>query len=198
MRGITLTELLITTVIVSIMMAGIFAGSLAIQGMNKAVTDRSELYIRTQKIVDTIMSDASQATGTSANVGVCINNTSDDQNYFCFRNAANWACYSRLNNASNYRVLLYRCTYAITASCLTGSVSSPCASSCGAAKCSTGDTYVDTLVTDVFSAVQPAFSNGIFTMPVINRVDPTVGSGTSTKNPQVTFDIIAYPEGHSF
>ncbi|MBF0594312.1 MAG: hypothetical protein HQL22_05025 [Candidatus Omnitrophica bacterium] len=199
MRGITLVELLICTIIVSIMTVGIFAGSLALQKMNNSITDRSALYIRTQRIVDTITNDAVNTTGTSSNTGICINNQLDnDNNYICFRNALNWACYTRLGSGIN-RVNLYRCTQPITASCSTGSASSPCASLCGAAACVAGSsTLVDTLVYNVFAVNSPAFSNGVFTMPVINRVDPTGGSGGSMTNPQVAFEIIAYPEGHSF
>ena len=195
MRGVTLIELMVAIVIVSIMMMGIAGTNNSLQHMNKVGAASGALFIRTQAIVDKITQDAVYSTGSGNDMGVCLNNTATDANYFCFRNtAANiWVCYTRLDSTS--RVSLYRCTRAITASCLTGADPLSC-SSCGQSACATSDELIGTMASDVFAGAWPSFGPTGFRMPVINRDNPAAAK--STDNPEVVMSVVSYPEAHSF
>ncbi|MBF0620025.1 MAG: prepilin-type N-terminal cleavage/methylation domain-containing protein [Candidatus Omnitrophica bacterium] len=200
-KGVTLVELLISMLIVSIMIGGIFAANHAIQSIDKSQTYRSTLFIQTQVTLDTIRNDAAHAVGTANDVGVCINNTADDTNYFCFRREGSprtWACYTRYKNASGNRVNLGRCTFASGGvSCGTDPTACP---NCGQASCLQfgAYTYVGTMTEDVFTSPQnpPNFTSLGFSMKVINREDPAAAK--SPTNPEVILEVTTYPEEHSW
>ncbi len=142
MKGITLIELLVSVVIISIMMGGIFAASQAVLNIDRGETARSAVFIRAQSIVSTIESDAinAEGMGTGTSSGVWFNNPTD----FCFRNdpagVNPWACYSRL--AGN---VLYRCLRATTGACTT----------------------FDTAIGVLDNPVAARFTSGVFTMPIV-------------------------------
>lgn len=187
MKGITIVEMIIALVIVSMMMAGIFAANHAIMSMDRTGTAGSSLFIRAQVIVDTIKIDAVKAVGTISDHGFQLNNTNDNSNYFCFRQELSlgtrtWACYTRLNNVlSGARVDLHRC-----------------AAGASPAACAATDPLVGAMITDVFTSpnLPPAFDSSGFSMKVITRENPAIAK--SSANPEVSLDVAAYPEEHSW
>lgn len=205
MRGITLAELLIAFIIVSMMMVGVFAVNNAILRMNNSATYRSNFLTRTKTVVDTIERDARNAVGTIHNIGICLNSFNNNHNYICFRNlhyprsvpdSYDWNCYTHLNeDGSDHGANMRRCTYPDT-SIPTGTHPTACVPA-GYACCDTADQWIGTVAFDLLNVVAvPSFSftNG-FTMIVVNRQDPTVAA--SDTNPEVRPLISAQPQGHS-
>lgn len=174
MKGMSLTELIVTMVIVSFMVGGIFAASHSVLSMDKSGTGRSAVFIRAQAIVDTIKSDAVMATGASSiDPGILTDNST----WVCFRtglpSATPWVCYSKADAAvSSPGNILYRCNNLASIQLCTAATSN---TSLG-------------IVDSGFGSV--SINNGVFTMPVIVS-DPAI------VNSAVTLDVVAYPEGVS-
>ncbi|MBF0386673.1 MAG: prepilin-type N-terminal cleavage/methylation domain-containing protein [Candidatus Omnitrophica bacterium] len=179
-KGITLTELIVALVIVSIMMGGIFAANHAVMSLDRSGTDRAALYIKAQVIVDTIANDAMLAVGNASSFGYEVNSVANSANYLSFRTsmdpAESWIVYSLFDSTGTvYGNVLYRCVGG-------GTADEPCAAVNPFSR-----TRIGEISSDFSNAV---FDADGFRMPVTVR-DATINS-------EVTLEVVAYPEGHTF
>jgi hypothetical protein len=180
-RGLTLSELLISMVIVSFMMIGILTTDHAIRSMNNKVTDDITLSMQIRSVAEHIRRDAMLSTGELADPGIDL----AIANSVCFRrdDDANpspgdysddiWTCYTLLVND------LYKCSSA---------------SGAAPAACTAADIFVGRLVANNLSSA--TFNNGQFHILLQTRKDPAVAQDNNT-NPQAETEIAVYPIGYS-
>lgn len=219
LRGITLSELLIATLIVSIMVVGIMSTDYAIRRIDRDSSRDTTLSLQTAALAEQYRQAAIKAIGDAQNTGIRISPTQDDEtNFICFRhddeanptpsnyNDDTWQCFTRLSSdGSSVGVDVFTCTMS---------------AAYGPRECERASTpdlsnvhFVGRLVTDVFiiNALKPDVEApsfdippGMFSLQLISRVDPTAGTepanwpnGTDS-NPQVVTKIEISPEAHSF
>ena len=117
--GLTLTELLITTVIVGVMMLGIVGAQMALQQSERGATRQALVSMRLSAMMTDISKNASLAIGNSFQPGIVINRTG-----FCFRQDRGaplgtpadftddkWVCYTRIGTN------LYKCESNLSSRC---------------------------------------------------------------------------------
>lgn len=199
MLGITIVELLVTLSISSLILIGMVSANFAIHKNDRDVTQRRYLMIQALALRQLIVNEVNKSVGTGDNVGICLNNTSNIQNYICFKQPPNWVCYTRLNSAGTaVGSRLYQCSSAIVTTTSAGNDPYSCPAGAGLAACTTAGQWIGTLATDVFSGagVWPSFGVSGFTMPIVVRTDPTIAE--SLTNPELRISISAFPEGHSY
>lgn len=109
--GLTLTELIVSTAIVGIVMLGVVGADYAVRYTEKSGRDVALTEMRMARMMRHVMSNAYLAIGTSANPGIVIGSLgNNNSNYVCFRhddnedmlisagNVDQWRCYSRRTN----------------------------------------------------------------------------------------------------
>jgi Tfp pilus assembly protein PilE len=223
-RGITLSELLIATLIVSIMLIGIASTDFAIRRMDRDTHRDTSLYLKTLAVAEQYRQGAISAIGDATNppnsLGIQIHNSQDNSNYVCFRHDDpnnpspadytddTWDCLTRLNSAgTDVGTNVLKCqrtepAYGFGACTLAG-----------APPDFTPGRFVGTMpyngTSDAFTndppIVEPSFDlvAGVFHVQVIGRVDPTAGvdkanwpNGTDDNNLQTVIQVDVSPEAH--
>ena len=193
-----MTELLIATMVVGIIMLGVASSDFAVRKMAQGQGLRTVLDLNTRVLIEHTAKNVSMATGDKNNIGFSSSAGGTDlnvtagavpaNNYFCIRedmdNAGNpnplpgtptdysddhWRCYSDVGN------VLYTCLKNAPADCT-------------AADTSLGSIYNFTAVFSV--------ATGTLSISILNRTDPTKAVDISS-NPQVRRDQMVYPTGHS-
>ncbi len=204
-QALTLTELIIASVLVSMVIAGVVNTDFAIRRIDKNTNQDSQLSLATTNMAELIRYDVRRTHGyidnalNSAKTGI---NVDIPNHTVCFRydiqvagqytpkNYAddNWSCYTQ--PAGNTAV--YQCLF-----------------NGGAGTCTAADTFVGRLVSDEFSnatilalpspQVVANRATGVFyfDMTLVNRADPSAGAhvlaGSLTKgildNPQFSVRI---------
>ena len=208
--GITLVELVISMVIITMISGGIFTALYAVQKMDSDATHRAALSMRVQAVAQHIRNNALRMHGDKTTPGWASLNASvvvDGDNYFCFRQGVSatprdysndkWACYSMLKPGGTRTELYF------------------CANLAAATKCLATDQWLGSLALNTFNdaasptttARAPTFNlaQGLFSVTIVSRV--TAGSGvaisggnltTGTQlNPQVFFNLTVHPDNQS-
>jgi Tfp pilus assembly protein PilE len=200
-RGITLAELLISTIIVGIMLGGIFSSYYTLQIMDRGASRRTAVAMGLQAIAEHMRHNAALAHGTVITVaeeGFKFRDNPGNDNYICMRQDVNatpgnlnddrWACYTMIGNP---RAEIRFCYSAVGGIPVT----------CGA-----GDTFVGNAFLD-WLPPQLDVATGLFSVLIISRFDHSAGiavdgSGDPTQgdevNPQSSFLLQVHPDGHSF
>ena len=194
--GITLAELIIATMLMSFVLAGVFAADLAVRRIDKMSAINSLVYLQTSALAEAVRSDIKQVHGyidnglDSTKTGVFIDIPNQT---FCFRQDGNpespanfsddtWACYTQIPAGTN----VYRCIAATPAAC------------------ASTDTFYGQLVSDQFTnavipppSVTANQSTGViyFSMLFVGRKVPSAGADVNAgllkvgtvDNPQVTY-----------
>jgi Tfp pilus assembly protein PilE len=195
-RGMSLAELLISTIIVGFMVTGIFTAYNNLQGMDRGASRRAAISMEIQSVTEHMRHNAVMAIGTSLKPGVAVNNTADDTNYVCFRQDVSttpqnlsddrWRCYTWLGAP---RVNVYFCSSAI------GGAPGACAAT-------------DLLIGQAYNTQSAVWdpTTGLFSIWIIDRYDlsaavaldglgnPTQGNET---NPQSYFRLVVHPDAQS-
>jgi prepilin-type N-terminal cleavage/methylation domain-containing protein len=140
-NGLTLAELLVTTMIIGVIMIGMVSVDYAIRTNDQEQSRSSIATLRTSATLQDIVATATQASGDAATRCVQMANlTTDATNYICiYRDFGtpsvftddSWTCYTRhVNN-------LHKCTRTIVS---------------GKGTCATTDPIVGTVTIDTFNA----------------------------------------------
>ena len=176
MRAMTLTELLVSTIIIGIIMIGVVSSDSAVRKNAQNQNASTLLTLNTRAVVNAIINNASLISGYKNDQGY-----SPTANGFCFRQDINgtpvdysddqWMCYTVL--ASNLR------------NCVKTAASGP-------GSCLSSDKLVGAVV-----SVTPAFDAvaNVFSVTIVNRADPS--QPKSISNPEVTVSAQASPSGQS-
>lgn len=194
-KAVTIAELIITTMIVTIIMAGVFGADLALRRMDKQVSGDTQVTLQTMALAEAIRSSVRSVHGDLAGDGNGID-INAGTNSICFRfdvsNTPNdflddeWDCYTQIGTK------FYRC------------VKNP---SDGPGACASTDKFVGSAVSDQFTnAATPitiytdsTTGTYLFEMTLVNRLDPTAGAAVNPKgtldNPQVIINIKESPAG---
>lgn len=183
--AMTLAELIIATLITSIMLAGIMSADHSIRVLNRDITGDVWLSMQTGAIYDAIRADATRAIGHSQDQGVVVSATDDNNNYFCFRhdNANphtpaiftddNWVCYTLLGASGPTRTDLHRCQKAAGAA---------------PAACVSTDPFIGVLRPNLHFTNPATFSAGVFRFKIRATRDKTAGEN-SVSNPWVEMNL---------
>ncbi len=121
----TLTELIIATAIIGIVMVGVVSADFAIHKQGKSSTSDTVSGITAILILKHMMENARLARGNSIDKGI-LNGTADgmpDDNSFCIRtekaSEPAWSCYSIIHNgAVPPQRFIYTCLKASAAACV--------------------------------------------------------------------------------
>ncbi len=187
-RGLTLAELLVTTMIVGVIMIGMVSVDYAIRSNDQQQSRAALATLRTAATLQDIVATATQAFGDMSTRCVQMANlTTDATNYICiYRDFGtpvdysddSWQCYTRhVNN-------LHKCTRTLAS---------------GKGACANTSPIVGTVTIDTFSAPDtPIFittsPNFYFQVTIKNRYDPTrpvPGVGAASPSTAEYADVIA-------
>ncbi|MCD4779384.1 MAG: prepilin-type N-terminal cleavage/methylation domain-containing protein [Candidatus Omnitrophica bacterium] len=101
-KGLTLTELIVATVMIAIVMVGVAAFTFAVKSIQGTSRKASITSMRLAAVMSKLRKDAMLAVGDINNLGIVSNNTGDDRG-LCFRHDADndpatytgdqWVCY---------------------------------------------------------------------------------------------------------
>lgn len=198
-KAVTLAELIITTLIVSFVLGGVFAADLALRRMDKNASSDTRIMLQVRALAEVIRSSARRVHGDLEDTGFYI---SKPDKTFCFRYDVgvgtpvqatpeiytddNWDCYTQINTD------FYRCFFS----------TQPASPS----KCTATDgSFVGGAVTDQFAnaaitlpaVIATAAGDFYFQMTLVNRLDladsadvvaEKLTTGT-VANPQVVLQI---------
>ena len=166
-NGLTLAELLITTMIIGIVMIGIVSVDYAVRSSDQQQSRTSLVSLRTSAALEDIVTTATQAFGDSATRCIQMGNlTTDNTNYICvYRDSGSpavysddsWQCYTRRSTD------VHKCTRSLASD----------KGACAAADPVIGTVTIDTFDapdTPVFVATSPDF---YFQITLKSRFDPT-------------------------
>jgi prepilin-type N-terminal cleavage/methylation domain-containing protein len=166
-NGLTLAELLITTVIIGVVMIGMVSVDYAVRSSDQQQTRTSLVALRTSAALQDIVTTATQAFGDSATRCVQMGNlTTDATNYICiYRDSGtpsdysddSWQCYTRRGTD------VHKCTRTLA------SDKGACAATDPVIGAVTIDTF-DAPDTPVVVATSPDF---YFQVTLKSRFDPT-------------------------
>ncbi len=192
--GLTLTELVIASILVGIVMLGIYSVDYALRGSRAAASDDSLLAMKTWATMGHITQNAKLAVGDISDPGIAA---SSGNNYLCFRqdttitpnnyNDDVWQCYSKLSNN------IHACAKTAGAgpsACAntdqiigTYALKDSCASDC---ELFTYDVVLDNVLNKIYVDIS-----------LTNRLKPTSPSDPMS-NPDYTLQTRIFPEGHSY
>ena len=192
--GLTLTELVIASILVGIVMVGIFSVDFALRGSRAAASDDSLLAMKTWATMEHISKNAKLAVGNIVNPGVAA---ASGNNYLCFRQDTAttpddysddiWRCYSRFSNN------IHTCTKTAAA---------------GASSCNSTDDVIGTYALKdscsadcelfTYNLVQDATLHKFYLdISLTNRLRPGTPSDPMD-NPNYTLQTRIFPEGQSY
>ena len=182
-KGMTLTELMVSTMLVGIVMLGAISANYAILKSRREATDSASLAMQTSAIILNITRNASNAVGDANNPGMVMVTIGSD---FCFRQDIpvtpgdyaddTWKCYTRISEK------IYMCERT---------------SAEGSGLCIATDHVLGT----VFSfnptiTTNEATSEMLFSIEITCYVDPTAAYDL-IRNPSFTLESEIVPAGHS-
>lgn len=166
-KGLSLAELLVSTVIIGVIMMGIVSVDYALRSTDQQQSRSSITAIRTAAVLDDIVKTSTQASGDAATRCVQIGNiTTNATNYICiYRDYGtpaeysddNWQCFTRIGTN------IHKCTRSLAAD---------------KGQCATTDPIVGSVTIDTFDApdtpsVIAANPDFYFEVVIKNRFDPT-------------------------
>ncbi len=180
LRALTLTELIISTIIVSLVVGGVFSAEFAMRSTSKQLTDDIQVYLMTQALADYIRQSVRRTHGdlTTGNSGMSVNAGTQT---ICFRMDVevsgsytpniytddNWHCFTLIGTN------VYACD--------TGTSAGTCAAG----------SFAGTLVSDEFTSpaipapqvtANSATGDLYFDITLVSRKDPSVGASVSGSN----------------
>jgi prepilin-type N-terminal cleavage/methylation domain-containing protein len=174
-KGLSLVELLITTSIVGMIMAGIVSVDYAVRTSERQQSRTALVGLRTSAAMTDITKEASQAIGDATTQCIRIGNiTTDNSNYICIYQSATptgvaddfWICYTRRGTD------LHKCEFDVP--------TTPNPTNCTGAGT---DRIISTVTTDTFDAPNTPFvfndrttSSFYFQITLTNRFDPTTAT----------------------
>ncbi len=193
----TLTELLISTIIIGIIMIGVVSSDSAVRKNAQNQNASTLLTLNTRVLVDAIINNASLMSGHKSKQGYF----SSDTNSFCIRQDYNYSVTpsaANINSAADYSDDYWVC-YTFSSNSLYTCVKPP--GTIPASSCSAGDQGYKSLGRAVGVSGVPSSSFGfdpvgnVFSVTIVNRADP--GSPKSISNPEVTVSAQTSPPGQS-
>ena len=181
----TLTELLISTMLIGIVMIGIVSVDFAVRRMQKSISKDTFVNMRTSATLLDISKNAAAMTGDQSNLGF----DSSVSNRFCFREDSN-------NTPDNYSDDTWTCYQLSAANIL------KCNSGSSPADCppAPGSFIVGTAVAGGLSisfVPDSTAQNSSVAISITNRPDPTQAA-SSPDNPEVTMTTQVSPVLQSF
>ncbi len=179
-RAITLTELLISTIIIGIIMMGVVSSDSAVRKNAQNQNASTLLTLHTRALVNVIINNASLMSGYKNDQGY-----SPTVNGFCVRQDININTKAPNNTPTDYSDDQWACYTAIAFNlrgCFKAAPDS----------CLSSDTLVGALVSvaQVFDS-----ATDVFSVTVVNRADPS--QIKSISNPEVTVSAQVSPPGQS-
>lgn len=165
-RGVTLTELIIAAVLVTVVMAGVYSTDIGLRRINKQLTDEATAAIELVPMMNHIMNNALKIEGSPSDYGMCIDGqatvpicNAGAPYTFCFRatSEGNFYCYSQFGTE------LYACIDTTWV------------------ECTTGDFHIGDIAANTFNPVNnPRYStvNNTFTI-TLDPVDDTLTESIS-------------------
>ncbi len=204
LRALTLTELIIATIIVSVVVGGVLAAEYGLRSTGKQVTGDIQVYLMTRALEDYIRQSVKRVHGdlTTSNSGISIDVSNKT---VCFRRDVevsgtytpniyiddNWHCFT-----------------------LVGTNVYACDTGTSAGTCDNTGTFSGTLVSDEFTisstiiprplaTTAPTTGDYYFDMTLVNRKDPSAGAAVSgaaltsgtAANPQTVVKFRQSPAG---
>jgi type II secretory pathway pseudopilin PulG len=183
-NAMTLTELIIASVLMGIMMVGLVSVDLAVRNSRATATADTAVAIQTQAAMLRITNDAMKAVGNSSNPGV-----SSAAGFLCFRHDTDndpntfsgdtWVCYDKDENDID------RCTPSVPEHCTL--------SSTGYESVLLGKTSDFTYNFFLDSTTKKLYVD----ISMTNRFDTTVAAHPIT-NPDYTISTHVSPPGHGY
>ncbi len=191
-EGLTLTELLVSTILIGIVMLGVVGFSLSIKQFQDSASRTTTLRMRLASAMDLLVEDAKLAVGDTINPGIAVYQNSTDQS-ICFRHDVNdpssyaddiWICYYHGTTYSLYRYVG------------TSSANVPCSS---ASTCSVGTTSIEHVIDLVHEGDGEFFqflSDGSIEFTIKTSYEPSKLSHP-IDNPEYSLTTRVMPLAHS-
>ena len=192
MRGITLTELLIATIVVGIIMLGVASSDFAVRKNTKNQSAGALLTLNTRSIIEHISKNASMATGMKNDQGFYnVTGAAVAAGNFCIRQDIDISG-NFLNTSGDYNDDNWKC-YTVAANNITTCIKSTANK---ANACINTDNKYASL--GALTTATPSFSSttDVFSVVIINHDQPS-NATTSVSNPGVTLTSQVVPSGHS-
>ncbi len=192
-RAITLTELLISTIIIGIIMIGVVSSDYAVRKNSQNQNAGTLLTLNTRVLVNAIINNASLMSGYKNDQGY----SSTTANSFCIRQDYNYSVSPPVPNNSpvDYSDDYWAC-YTFSSNSLYTCIKPPGAIS--ASSCSAGDQGYKSLGGTVgipSSSFGFDVASDVFSVIIVNRADPS--QPKSISNPEVTVSAQTSPSGQS-
>ena len=189
----TLTELMIATILVGIVMAGVVSVDFGIRNMRGSASKMNDAMSNVSVAMLRITQDAQQTTGDRTDVGVSWS-TLNQTRAICFRQEATsptlndysddtWTCYT--HQTTSLPPTLYRC--ANLASAITDCPSDP-----GADEVILNNMVLDTAPNDSFFTIVNAPDGQINYIHFKFKYRPSTGAAHYINNPEATQESNAY------
>ena len=217
-RGLTLTELLVTSMIVGMIMLGVVTADLAVRQAEQGSSRGALTSMRLSSMMTHITRNAYLAVGNSTNLGIIISavqgvdlitDPSNNVNYICIRQDISnspddfsndqWVCYTRITNAGVTN--LYTCTKPPPA----------VPSNCTNADTNLGQITSDSFGNSITSAaalidpLRPKFviddtvgSQSMYFEITLRSLYDTSKAEDRLDNPRIQMTSRVSPDGHSF
>ena len=191
--GLTLTELLVAVMSISVVIMGIMSTDYAVRKNAQDASATASLNLKTHAVLNHIINNALPAVGDKDSKGIRY---PGDESWFCLRQDAsatagvytddNWVCYTVVGSA------LYTCTNPPASNPALNPLPVPAT----AGPCRASDTLVEGS-RGIMLSVNPDYSatSNIFGVTVATRTNPA--SSKSTSNPEVSASSSISPWGHS-
>ncbi|MBF0619156.1 MAG: hypothetical protein HQL19_03195 [Candidatus Omnitrophica bacterium] len=196
MRGVTLAELIISTIIISIVLIGVSTVNVAVRRMGRETEQDATAQVALTGMAEIVRQSALHAVGAATDPGIIIN-SDPSTNYVCFRikMPGTWECYSVFQKSAGARTELYK-----------GEELAPQPAQT-APLLYLGSITPDSLLAPGRVPIFNAGGNHFFEMELVTRAHPESNAdrdihGNPTRgtqdNPQVSVKLRVYPEAHSF
>ena len=183
-QAMTLTELLVSTALISIVMVGVVSVDYAIRNSQQKISKSALTAMRTSATMLDIMKNAALATGDITNPGVlqvaqgvCIRQDVSDPNVYT---DDTWVCYTSNPSANDVR----KCNRTSSGPCPMNS------------------TLLGTIISGGLSITlvqnnSPTAQSSYVDISITNRYDPALASDP-LNNPEIKLTSWVYPVAHSF
>ncbi len=191
-QGLTLTELLVSTILIGIVMLGVVGFSLTIKQLQDSASRTTIMRMRLASAMDMLVKDAKLAVGDTLDPGIATYQNLTDQS-ICFRHDVSdpssytddtWICYY---HDSSYKLYRYVGT---------SSANVPCTSS---ATCSAGTTAIEHVIDLLHEGNGEFFqflSDGSIEFTIKTSYDPTKPSHP-IDNPEYSLTTTVMPIGQA-
>ncbi|MFT7538659.1 MAG: prepilin-type N-terminal cleavage/methylation domain-containing protein [Lysobacterales bacterium] len=212
-KGVTLTELIISSVLIGIIMLGVMSFSFALKRIEESTSTGASFDSTTAGFLSMFSRDVEKATGDSSNHGI-ITNTTGINNVICFRHDLiptppdlptphdytddEWVCYTQVADLINY--------YTKLPSLAVGTP--PCTNlvNCNSRMNDGGVAFTNILqlvpsspnfFDDIPSAVPPNISSVGYVHINFNAIRDTAAGADVLTNQTQTIDMRILPKAHS-